>query len=190
MAEETQASRNAEGFFFLNAEDAESAAKERKQIKYLETHLDYRYPEQVLVLYERMLRERIFKTPVGMIYLKQLQSFLLEESGIEPDRVPMIPVYAPCTGMPAKKERTEGRSREVSSKVKSQPAWPRVSVILNVLLVVAVIAMFVMTLISDTPNMLNYRTAILDEYSSWQQELLERERVIRAKERELKIVVE
>lgn len=190
MAEETQASRNAEGFFFLNAEDAELAVKEKKQIKYLETHLDYRYPEQVLVLYERMLRERIFKTPVGMIYLKQLQSFLLEESGIDPDRVPMIPVYTPCTGMPVKRERTAGRGREVSSKVKPQPVWPRVSVILNVLLVAAVIAMFVMTLISDTPNMLNYRTAILDEYSSWQQDLLERERVIREKERELKIVIE
>lgn len=190
MAEETQASRNAEGFFFLNAEDAELAVKERKQIKYVETHLDYRYPEQVLALYERMLRERIFKTPVGMIYLKQLQSFLLEESGIDPDRVPMIPVYAPCTGAPVKRERTAGRGREVSSTVKPQPVWPRVSVILNVLLVAAVIAMFVMTLISDTPNMLNYRTAILDEYSSWQQDLLERERVIRAKERELKIVIE
>lgn len=190
MAEETQAGRNAEGFFFLNAEDAELAVKERKQIKYLETHLDYRYPEQVLVLYERMLRERIFKTPVGMIYLKQLQGFLLKESGLDPDRVPMIPVYAPCMGMPEKVERTAGRGRGVSSKVKLQPAWPRISVILNVLLAAAVTAMFVMTLISDTPNMLNYRTAILDEYSSWQQDLLERERVIRAKERELKIVIE
>lgn len=62
--------------------------------------------------------------------------------------------------------------------------------ILNVLLVVAVIAMFVMTLISDSPNVLNYRTAILNEYSSWQQDLLERERIVREKERELKIVVE
>ncbi len=67
MAGETQASRNAEGFFFLNAEDAGMAAKEKKQIEYLETHLDYRQPEQVLTLYERMLRERVFKTPVGVI---------------------------------------------------------------------------------------------------------------------------
>ena len=190
MAEETKASRNAEGFFFLNAEDAAMAAKERKQIEYLEAHLDYRHPEQVLALYERILRERIFKTPVGTIYLKQLQSFLLDKSGIDPDRVPMIPVYAPCTGIPAKGGRPAGRGRETKQPEKPGAAGINISVILNVLLTAAVIAMFVMTLMSDSPNMLNYRTAILNEYSSWQQDLMEREQVIREKERELKIVIE
>ncbi|MDE6673199.1 MAG: hypothetical protein K2K19_00080 [Acetatifactor sp.] len=189
MAEETQASRNAEGFLCLKAQDAALAVKERKQIKYLDTRLDYRYPEQVLVLYERMLRERIFKTPVGMIYLKQLQSFLLEESGIDPDRVPMIPVYTPCTGIPVERERTV-RGRETARTEKSGPVRTRLSVILNVLLAAAVIAMFIMALVSDSPNMLNYRTAILNEYSSWQQDLMEREQVIREKERELKIIME
>ena len=78
MADETQASRNAEGFFFLNAEDAGMALKEKKQIEYLEANLNFGNPEQVLTLYERMLRERVFKTPVGVIYLKHLQDFLLE----------------------------------------------------------------------------------------------------------------
>lgn len=190
MAGETQASRNAEGFFFLNAEDAAMAAREKKQIEYLEARLDYRRPEQVLTLYDRMLRERIFKTPVGMIYLKQLQSFLLDKSGIDPERVPMIPVYTPCINMPVKRERTAGRGRGTARAESPRPAWAGISVILNVLLAAAVIVMFVMTLISDSPNMLNYRTAILNEYSSWQQDLFEREQVIREKERELKIVIE
>lgn len=190
MAGETQASRNAEGFFFLNAEDAAMAAKERKQVEYLEARLDYRHPEQVLALYERMLRERIFKTPVGTIYLKKLQNFLLDKSGIDPARVPMIPVYAPCIGLPARRERPAGRGRETKQTEKNAPVWTKISVILNVLLVVAVIAMFAITLMSDSPNVLNYRTAILNEYSSWQQDLLEREQVVREKERELKIVIE
>lgn len=190
MAGETQASRNAEGFFFLNAEDAAMAAKERKQIEYLEARLDYRNPEQVLVLYERMLRERIFKTPVGTIYLKQLQSFLLDKSGLDPSRVPMIPVYAPCTGMPVKGERSAGRGRETRQTEKPGSVWSKISVILNVLLAAAVVAMFVITLMSDSPNILNYRTAILNEYSSWQQDLTEREQIIREKERELKIEIE
>lgn len=190
MTGETQTSRNAEGFFFLNAEDAATAVKESKQIEYLEKHLDYRYPEQVLVLYERMLRERLFRTPVGMIYMKQLQGFLLDKPEIDPARVPMIPVYAPCVGMPVKKERPARRGGEAPRAEKPRSVWPRISVILNVLLTAAIIVMFIMTLISDSPNVLNYRTAILNEYSSWQQDLLERERVIREKERELKIVVE
>ncbi|MCM1117748.1 MAG: hypothetical protein NC543_00065 [bacterium] len=190
MAGEAQASRNAEGFFFLNAEDAAMALKEKKQIEYLEKHLDYRNPEQVLTLYERMLRERLFKTPVGMIYLKQLQGFLLDKSEIDPARVPMIPVYVPCASIPVKRERPARKGGEKPRTEKQRTVWPRISVILNVLLVAAIIVMFFMTLVSDSPNVLNYRTAILNEYSSWQQELVERERIVREKERELKIVIE
>lgn len=185
MAGETQASRNAEGFFFLNAEDAGMAVKEKKQIEYLESHLNYRNPEQVLTLYERMLRERIFKTPVGMIYLKHLQDFLLEQSGVEPARVPMIPVYAPCAAIPARRERSV-RGREARPDT-GRKAKMRMSVILNVLLAIAVIAMFAVAVSSRQPNILNYRTAILNEYASWEQELSEREQIVREKERELKI---
>ncbi len=104
MADETQASRNAEGFFFLNAEDAGMALKEKKQIEYLEANLNFGNPEQVLTLYERMLRERVFKTPVGVIYLKHLQDFLLSQESIDSARVPMIPVYAPCADGPQRQE--------------------------------------------------------------------------------------
>ncbi len=187
MAGEAQASRNAEGFFFLNAEDAGMAAKEKKQIEYLETHLDFGQPEQVLTLYERMLRERVFKTPVGMIYLKHLQEFLLEQPGIDSARVPMIPVYAPCNYVPQRRERP-AHSGSRPTEGASGAVGLRVSVILNVLLAAAVIAMFVLALSSSHPNILNYRTAILNEYASWQQDLSEREQVIREKERELKII--
>lgn len=186
MAEEYQAGRNAEGFLFLNAEDAGLAATERKQIAYLEAHLDYQNPEQVLAFYDKALQERIFKTPVGMIYLKQLQSFLLEQTGMDPTKVAMIPVYQPCTGGPEKKENPRIRVKQVREE-ESRSLRLRLSVILNVLLVIAVIFMFIMTLRSDRPNILNYRMAILNEYAAWEQELSEREQVIREKERELKL---
>lgn len=186
MADEYQASRNAEGFFFLNAEDAGLAVTERKQIEYLEAHLDYQHPEQVLAFYDKALQERIFKTPVGMIYLKQLQSFLLEQAGMDPAKVPMIPVYQPCIGEPRKNENPRIRAKQVREE-ESRSLRLRLSVILNVLLVIAVIAMFIMTLQSDRPNILNYRTAILNEYASWEQELSDREQVIREKERELNL---
>lgn len=186
MADETQASRNAEGFFFLNAEDAGMAAKERKQIDYLEAHLDYQQPQQVLTLYERLLRERVFRTPVGVIYLKHLQDFLLGQSGIDSARIPMIPVYTPCTYMPRRRERPAQEETDLSAE-KSKAAGMRFSVILNILLLAAVIAMFVVAFSTSHPNILNYRSAILNEYASWQQDLSEREQVIREKERELKI---
>ena len=61
------------------------------------------------------------------------------------------------------------------------------SVMLNVVLVIAVIAMFVITLTSDQPNVLNYERALTNRYASWEQELTEREQAVREKERELKL---
>ena len=50
---------------------------------------------------------------------------------------------------------------------------------------VLVFAMFVITLQSDNPNILNYRQAITNEYASWEQELTERENKVREKEQKL-----
>ena len=186
MAEKYQTSRNAEGFFFLSAEDAGLAVTERKQIEYLQDHLDYQQPQQVLALYDKALQERIFKTPVGMIYLKQLQDFLLNQAEIDPAKVRMIPVYQPCVGSPRKSEGLRSSANK-TRKEQQRILRLRLSVILNVLLIIGVIAMFVIAIRSDRPNILNYRTAILNEYASWQQELSEREQIIREKERELKI---
>jgi len=40
---------------------------------------------------------------------------------------------------------------------------------------------------SNAPNILNYETALRNWYASWEQDLVERERVVKEKERELKI---
>ena len=48
-----------------------------------------------------------------------------------------------------------------------------------------IVAMFAITFTSKNPNILNYRQAITNEYSTWEQELTEREKVIREKERQL-----
>ena len=59
------------------------------------------------------------------------------------------------------------------------------SVILNVLLVMAVAAMFSIALRSNNPNILYYERAITNRYAAWEQELTDRERVVRQKEAEL-----
>ena len=48
-------------------------------------------------------------------------------------------------------------------------------------------AMFVVAIKADNPNMLNYKTAVLNEYSEWEQELTQRENAVREKESELGI---
>ncbi len=60
-----------------------------------------------------------------------------------------------------------------------------VSIVLNIALVVAVIAMFIISLNSEQPNILNYEKALVDRYAGWEQELTEREQAVREKERQL-----
>lgn len=61
------------------------------------------------------------------------------------------------------------------------------SVIMNIVMLVAIIAMFVITLNSDQPNILNYERNLQNKYASWEQELTRREQTVREKERELHI---
>ena len=53
-------------------------------------------------------------------------------------------------------------------------------------LVVALVAMLIIALVSDNPNILNYERVLQDKYSSWEMDLKEREDAIRQKELELK----
>ena len=56
------------------------------------------------------------------------------------------------------------------------------SIWLNIALVVLVIGMFLITMFGENTNIINYRYKIQNEYSIWQQELEEREAIIREKE--------
>lgn len=61
------------------------------------------------------------------------------------------------------------------------------SVIINVALVIIIIVMIAITATSSNPNILNYETKLQDKYSSWQEELDRRQKVIEQKEKELHI---
>lgn len=178
----------AEGFLFLNGEDAALADKERKQIEYLDKHLDYKNAEQVLGVYQKLIGERTFKTPVGIIYMKHLQNFLANKTSIAKERIMAIPVDEPCDRC-IPQPRTKLRSLQAAAKMHKEQKENshKFSVILNFVLIVLVLAMFWMTMQSETPNIINYRIALENKYAGWEQELTEREQIVREKELELKI---
>ncbi len=177
--------RIAGGFLFLTEKEAKLAEVERKKIAYLESKIDYSKPDDILYIYDKTVKENVFSTPVGMVYLKQLQEFLLNQSGIDPASVAAIPLnntYQEYGKAQSAKERMQEKHEKEMGTKKSQLA---VSVVLNMLLVIAMIAMFVISLNSDSPNIINYKRVITDQYATWEQELTEREQAIREREREL-----
>ena len=63
----------------------------------------------------------------------------------------------------------------------------RFSLWANIALILIVVGMFVITIMGENVNILNYRYKIENEYSIWQQELEEREAAVKAKEAELRL---
>lgn len=169
-----------EEFIFTDAEDAALAMKEKKQVEYLRTHMDLSKPENTLMVYEKVNKERIFRTPIGIQYLQELRKMMIQ-SGISEEQIPAIWVHAefapelrPQT-QPVKQKIVQAKREELKKRL-------RFSLLLNLLLVIAVIAMFVITLKSDNPNILNYEHALQNRYAEWEQELTEREAAVREKE--------
>ncbi|MDE6641393.1 MAG: hypothetical protein K2K63_12800 [Acetatifactor sp.] len=176
------------GYRFYTEKDAQLAATELKKIEYLEARIDYSRPDSILMVYEKTIHERIFKTPVGLQYLKELRDYLLKQSEIDPQRVPEIPLYNSFSGeVRARSAPARNRIKAADGGKDGEKSGFTISVILNVLLVLAVICMFTITLRSDNPNVLNYQRVLTDRYAQWEQELTERENAVREKERELKL---
>lgn len=178
-----------DGYLFLNNKDASIAELEEKKIKYLTERMDYSNPEAVLKIYQKAIHDRIFKTPVGIAYLKEMQAYLLKQDEIPKEEILPIPLYqnfggeiresvAPVSGTAKKKTETN---------TQKQSANYRISILFNILLAVTIIVMFVITINASQPNILNYKKVITNQYAQWEQELTQREQAVREKERELQI---
>lgn len=200
-----------DGFLFQEKELAGKAERELDGIKYIRNNTDMKKPQTVLQLYDRILEQELFETPVGIGYLRELQDYLYTIPSIPKKDIPPIPVesmirkeFVPAKDAKAGANGTGSSGRAGQSGNPSGAAEKgrngtggkgragisggmRLSLIGNAVLLLAVIAMFVIATTGSHPNVLNYKEKLLDQYSSWEQELKEREREVRVKEQELGI---
>lgn len=177
------------GFLFYTEKDAQLARAEEQRIAYLEERINYDSPDSIRYIYDKTIEERLFRTPVGLRYLEKLRDYLCAQPEIDPGTVKEIPLYTTFDGE-LRGRTSPARERVVPSKRKDRDMEKTrfiLSVILNVMLTFAIIAMFFISYVSDQPNIVNYERAITDKYASWEQELTQREQAVREKERELKV---
>lgn len=180
-----------DGFSFSDDADVGLASSEIEKIKYIAGRMSMDNPKGVLAVYDKLVTSGIFVTPVGYEYLRTLQSFLYKSKDIPDEAVKEIPV--PISYTRALNLRSDERDEKISAQRemrtlrKTFKSEYKISLIVNIILVIMVIAMFVITLKAENPNMINYRTAILNQYSEWEQDLNERETAIKQKELELGI---
>lgn len=175
-----------DGYVFANKQDAELAKNEIKKIAYIESHIDMSNMNMVKSIYAQAIENRTFQTPIGIEYLRDLQK-AIEESKDEAIVNP-IPLYTTFKRITLNddgkvKERvTKAQKTELGLRAKYRNA-----VLISIILAVLVVAMFFINMYGTTPNILNYKTAVINQYSEWEQNLRERETIVRNKERELNI---
>ena len=173
------------GYRFGTIADAETARMEEKKIVSLEQHLDYHKPQSVLLVYNKAIDNRVFLTPLGMSYLHRMQRQLIK-CGVPKEKIRPIPMYATFSN---KTENNSSIRRSMASRGQKIEFKARfiTSVCVNILLAVALAAMFILSYVSDVPTIVNYKTAVLNEYAEWEQELTDREQAVREAEQMLNI---
>ncbi len=176
-----------DGFVFATREDLEIAKTEARKIEYLETHTDTGNMTNMRSVYEKLIETNAFTTPVGFLYLRQLRDVLIT-SGVAGEELTPVPLYATFKRISLKdddkpvRRLTMAEKKEMSLRMKYRNA-----VLIAVIFAALAVAMFVINYYGSTPNILNYKKAITDQYSAWEQDLTERENALRQKERELNI---
>lgn len=176
-----------DGYIFGTMADADLAREESERIKYLNENMNYANIPKVLQLYNRALDTKMFQTPVGWEYLVRLK-ITLKNGGIDDSQIRPIPLY---NVFAREEEPTRLIERLQTPPRKKKDVYRRkyaISLLITGVMIILVIVLFVIALHAETPNMLNYRNAIINDYADWEQDIRERENKVRAKERELEIV--
>ena len=184
MEQDTKKQYTVNGFLFGDPADVELASQELSKINYIEKKIERHNGETILAVYQAALEKRMFRTPVGYSYLQQMQK-RLASMGIDKSRIPAIPLYQVFNSNYKTKERPP--RIKVKKQVPPDVKKLRYSIWGNIVLVILVILLFAITVTGENANAINYRHAIQHEYSEWADELMQREQLVREKERELGI---
>ena len=191
---------NIGGYIFDDENKAKKAAKELKAVEYILGQIKDSDEKGVLTVYKKLLNQRIFSTEIGMSFLAQLRQNLIDSEVFTPEDIP--PVYSleepPKDETPkektkevsnAEKQKTdkkvEAKVKSDSSEIKRLKAINKVLLIFCIALLLCVLGMFYVSTTINSPTILDYEEKLIDKYSSWEQELTEREDAIREKEQEL-----
>ncbi len=174
------------GYEFMSEIDAQKADMDLSKIKLLQARAKVSRPSDIKAVYEKSIENKIFKTPIGWNYLSGLREKLLESGYTEDDLIP-IPLNVSMTRHSAMENLTVKQRIKVE-KPKEKLEFGRIfPIVLDVVLFILVIVMFVITMNSDSDNILNYKTNVTNRYSAWDEELTEREKAVREAEKRLGI---
>lgn len=176
-----------EGFEFNTEEEYEAAKKEVQAVKYIRDRITGIGPEKALDVYNRLIKDEMLSTPVGIVYLCELREQLLTMPGINPDNISPIAIKREVVVKEISnrnEEKSKLKSNEEKLKLKSKL---RNSYIIIIIMAALVVGMFVIAQTAESPTVLNYKNKIINNYEEWQKNLEQREEKIKELEKKYNI---
>lgn len=176
------------GFVFEEETQAVKAGREADGITYIRQKINLDDPEKALQIYNKMVQEKVFETPVGYAFLHELQEDLNMLPYIKKNEILPITVFPVSqeekedrNGKSVKKDNTDKSVRNRKNEAKKKTEFRArfvASLIINIMLAAAVAAMIAISYIGENVTILNYENKIINRYEQWEQELNEREKAV------------
>lgn len=167
----------------------EEAKKEEEAIAYMRKNADFGRIDHVCQLYNKLNQKPSFQTEVGMEFMRELYEIIAESGRITRENIPPIKVKSsnpfqlkhPMTKEELLREtKAEEKVHQLKQKIKN--LW-----IINIFFIGMIGIMFYISRHGDYSHINDYRTQILNEYASWEENLRQREQAIIEQERKLGI---
>lgn len=173
------------GYRFGMKEDAKIAELELEKINLLCDRINWEKPIEIYAIYNKAMDNRIFKTPVGFEFLRKMQDYL-QEHVEEVGEIKPISLFTIFHNPLSEYQNNNKIRRNVKTKMKKKFTF-KTSILLNIVFGALIILMFFISFTGKNTTILNYKKNLTNQYAQWEQDLSDREKIIREKERELKI---
>lgn len=183
-----------DGYSFKTQEEAAIAVNEIEGIEYLRKRTNFKNPQSVLSVYDKIIDKELFKTPIGYGFLRELQQILYNAADIEPDSIRNIPVAAADEKKSRKSKDKKNKKLYLMPEEQEKKYKNKITnlIILNVFIVIALILDIIITNNSENTNILNYRERLEREYNekedelaAWDSQLREKEHQLNEREKEI-----
>jgi len=179
-----------DGFVFSNEKEYKEALKEHSNIEYISNKLDMDDITVAKRAYERLIASGNVNTVVGVTYLSKLRERLVQDEKIENESIKNIPVKMGNESNNLKEAKRQYLNQKSNNMVlveqleKSNKTKTTLAIVIGCLVIV-IIAMFIVTITSDTSTYTNAKNSVLDDYATWQEQLDKKERELNDRENEI-----
>lgn len=173
-----------QGHTFDDEKQLIAAKKEAEAVEYLRAKTDFGNMNTLMKLYNRILDRDMMETVVGIEFLKEIRTALLESGMFKEEQIRPIPLLPEVKKL-KKRQETQKKIKE-RTLLEQKEHQNTVLKIVCFFLVALVIGMFAITLTGNySPLAIKYEEKILNKYADWAQELKDQEENLREYVREL-----